>query len=55
MKVTRHKNCYCHNCDRYFHYLGITRHRRAHIERGEIVIITYTHGDTWAHKPKEKK
>lgn len=54
MKVTRDKNCYCHTCDKYFHYLGITRHRMAHLEKGETVEITYTHGDCWIHRPTKR-
>ncbi len=54
-RVTGDKLCFCHNCDRYFHYLGITRHRAMHVKRGEDCKITYTHGDTYIHKGKEKR
>lgn len=47
MKVTNRKNCYCWTCGKAFHYLGITRHRAAHRDRGEDCRITYTHGDTY--------
>lgn len=50
MKVTREKNCFCHTCEKAFHYLGITRHRTMHKERKEDCTITYTWGDTYAHK-----
>lgn len=43
--ITRSKNCYCHTCKKYFHWLGIARHRAAHKERFEDCKITYTHGD----------
>jgi len=49
MYVTREKTCYCHTCKRYFHWLGITRHRAAHRERKEDCKITYTNGDTYLH------
>lgn len=39
------KRCYCHTCDRRFHYLGINSHRAAHRRRGEKCTITYTHGN----------
>lgn len=45
MKVTRSKNCYCHTCQRRFHYLGINRHRAMHRDRQEDCDITYTHGN----------
>lgn len=54
MMVTRSKNCYCHNCDKDFHYLGISRHRKAHQERGEEVTITFTYGDTYTYPAKKK-
>lgn len=50
MKVTRDKNCYCHTCNKYFHYLGINRHRAMHREKKENCRITYTYGDTWDFK-----
>ena len=49
MRVTRDKNCTCHTCKRYFHYLGIARHRAKHRERKEDCRITYTNGDTFLH------
>lgn len=44
--VTPEKTCYCHTCKRWFHYLGITRHRAAHRTRKEYCKITFTYGDT---------
>jgi len=48
------KTCFCHTCGKYFSYLGIARHRTAHLERGEACKITYTYGDTYTYEPKEK-
>ena len=53
MYVTRAKNCYCHTCEKDFHYLGITRHRAMHRDKKEDCTITYTYGDTWTHKFSE--
>lgn len=50
MKVTRDKNCFCHTCNKDFHYLGINRHRAAHRDRKEDCKITYTYGDTWTFR-----
>ena len=50
MKVTKDKNCYCHTCQKYFHYLGINKHRAMHREKREDCKITYTHGDTYNFK-----
>lgn len=41
--------CYCHNCKRYFHPLGIMSHRAVHRRRQENCTITYSHGDTYEH------
>lgn len=48
-KYTDEKECYCHTCDRDFHYLGIAAHRRSHLRRGEQCVITYENGDTVTH------
>lgn len=50
MKVTDQKNCYCHTCQTWYHYLGITRHRAMHRDNKEDCIITYTHGDKYLHE-----
>lgn len=55
MKVTRQKNCYCHTCDRYLHYLGITMHRAGHRNRKEDCTITFTHGDKYTWKYSQNK
>lgn len=50
MKVTNCKTCYCATCKKYYHYLGITRHRAMHRDKCEDCTITYTNGDTYEHK-----
>lgn len=60
MFVTRFKRCYCYTCEKYFHYLGIAKHRAAHRDKKENCTIMYTHGDTYDHvfdgsKKKAKK
>lgn len=47
MITTNEKTCYCHTCEKSFHYLGINRHRAMHRDRKEDCKITYTHGDTY--------
>lgn len=56
MKVTKHKECFCHTCDKFFHYLGIARHRMGHRKRKEDCEITFTHGNQikWSYS-KDKK
>ncbi len=51
MRVTRQKNCYCHTCDKDFHYLGIANHRMGHKNRREDCTITFTYGNTskWSY------
>lgn len=39
----------CHTCKRYFHPMGIARHRAAHKDKGESCTITFTHGDTYRY------
>ena len=53
-KVTREKNCYCHTCDKDFHYLGIAKHRAMHRDRKEDCKITFTHGDTLTFRYSKK-
>ena len=50
----REKNCYCHTCEKYFHYLGINRHRAMHRDKKECCKITFTHGNTVIYKFDEK-
>jgi hypothetical protein len=54
-KRTTAKECYRYTCEKDFHYLGIARHRKAHLERGEVCEIGYTNGEIYEHKPKETK
>jgi len=50
MNKTNTKRCYCETCKKWFHYLGITRHRAMHKQKKEDCIIMYTHGDRYEHK-----
>lgn len=50
MKATKDKNCFCHTCNKDFHYLGINMHRAWHRNKNENCKITYTHGDTYIYK-----
>lgn len=43
------KNCYCHTCEKSFHYLGIARHRVMHRDKKEYCKITYTFGKTYEY------
>jgi len=54
MNVTSEKNCYCHVCKKYFHYMGIPRHRAMHRDKKENCEITYTNGDTYIFEYKEQ-
>lgn len=38
------KTCYCYTCERMFHYLGISRHRAMHRDKGEACTIEYSNG-----------
>lgn len=59
MRVTTAKECFCHTCNKDFHYLGINRHRAMHRERYEDCKITYTHGNTitfrFSEEPKKAR
>ena len=54
-RATNEKNVYCHTCKRWFHHMGIARHRLAHRDRREDCKVTYTNGDTYVFKYSEKK
>lgn len=56
MRVTRAKNCYCHNCETSFHYLGIASHRASHRNRHEDCVITFTDGTTkmWKYSRRDE-
>lgn len=49
------KTCFCKTCKRWFHYLGIARHRKGHLERGETCTIEYTNGEVYTHKPRDSR
>ncbi len=53
MKVTNQKNCYCHTCEKSFHYLGIASHRAMHRTKKEDCEITYTYGNKYIYKYSE--
>jgi len=36
------KRCYCFTCDRYFHSLGIARHRASHRDKKENCKIRFS-------------
>jgi len=44
------KTCYCHTCNKAFHYLGIARHRAAHRDKKEQCKIEFTNGDTYLYE-----
>lgn len=57
--MSEHPNatCFCETCDKWFHPLGIARHRSAHRERFEDCVIEYSDGRVGHHtfsmeKPK---
>ena len=45
--ITSVKTCYCHTCQKKYHWLGINRHRAMHRDNREDCKITYTYGDTY--------
>lgn len=49
MASERLKDCYCHNCKKHYHHLGIMMHRAMHRSRGEKVKITFSMGDTYEY------
>ncbi len=54
MIVTRHKNCYCYTCKKWFHYLGIARHRAMHRDKKENCKISYTDGSKYKYSYGDK-
>ena len=55
MRVTCDKNCYCHTCDKWFHHMGIARHRAMHRDKRENCTITFTEGDTYTWEYGERQ
>jgi hypothetical protein len=55
--TTNEKNCYCYVCKKWFHYMGIARHRVMHMRKNEYCKIGYTNGDIleWNIDKKEDK
>jgi len=50
MKVDREKKCFCYNCQREFHSLGIMRHRAMHRDKKEDCSIQYSNGNIYIHE-----
>lgn len=51
----REKTCYCVTCRKWFHHLGITRHRAAHRDRGEACEIIFSDGRRQTYNGKRKE
>ena len=49
------KTCYCHTCEKAFHYLGIATHRWAHKTRKEDCEIEYTNLNVVSYKFSKDK
>jgi len=47
------KYCYCYNCNKWIHPLGIARHRAMHRDKKENCRITYSNNKTYIHRYKE--
>lgn len=43
------QNCYCFTCAKWFHSLGIARHRAMHRDRNETCEIEYSDGTIKRH------
>ena len=41
------KTCYCHTCKRWFHHMGIARHRAMHRDKAQNCEITFSDGETY--------
>lgn len=48
-KYITEKTCYCHTCQKRYHWLGISRHRAMHKDKHEDCEITYTYDDTYTY------
>lgn len=49
------KTCYCWTCDKFFHHLGVARHRAMHRDRKENCTITYDDCETVTHQFSKRK
>ena len=49
----REKTTYCITCKRWFHHMGIARHRAMHRDRREDCRVMYTNGDTYSFNYSE--
>lgn len=54
-----YRDCYCCTCDKWFHYLGINRHKAMHRDKKEDCTIIYKYGNKvsfrFSDKEKEAK
>ena len=48
--MLREKTCYCHTCEKWFHWLGINRHVAMHRDKRERCQVTFTYGDRYIYK-----
>ncbi len=44
------KTCYCSTCKKWYHPMGIARHRAMHRDKREDCTIRFTRGDTYTWK-----
>lgn len=54
-KNTSKKECYCHTCKTWYHYLGIARHRAMHRDKKENCVITFTNGNMFGYDYADKE
>ena len=47
------RTCFCHTCNKDFHWLGIARHRAMHRDRNEDCVISYSDGRTYRYRYSE--
>ena len=48
--MLREKTCYCHTCEKWFHWLGINRHVAMHRDKRERCQVTFTYGERYIYK-----
>lgn len=50
-------SCYCYTCDRYFHAMGIARHRAGHRDREEYCKIRFAYGNvmSWDYRDEKRE
>jgi hypothetical protein len=47
---TTDKTTYCHNCKKWFHHMGLARHRAMHRDRKEDCEVTMTNGERYIYE-----